>query len=261
MKWNSARGRGRTLLALVVVVATWTLPSCREVPAPEGGVQALAPLLLPSPGLVAGDTMRDSTGVVAPLRLVAFGANGDTLNDVAATFVALDTGAHVSGVLLIGDTPGKSVRIVGSTAGLQTQPATVKVTVSPDTLLAVDSAIYRRTYSLLSGDTVATSPEMATAVMHRSGTTLTGVEAVVVRYTIEKAPAGNGQAATLELMNGSTVSSRDTTDATGRASRTARLRVTALNTFTSDTAFVTATASYRGRSLGTVRFTLIFTKQ
>lgn len=253
-----SRGTSR-LLVLVLAIAAWTMPSCRDIPAPEGGIQALAPLRFPSPGLVAGDTMRDSTGVVAPLTLVAFDIAGDTVRDVPATFVVIDTGAHLVGSLLIGDTPGRTVRVIGGAGGLQTQPASVKVTLSPDTLVAVDSAIYRKTYSLLSGDTIATSPEMAAKVLHREGAS--GVEAVVVRYDIERAPASNGNGPTVVLMSGSTPSSRDTTDNTGRAARTARLRLTALSGFTSDTVLVTATASYRGRALGTVTFTVIFTSQ
>ncbi|HJQ19937.1 MAG TPA: hypothetical protein VJ867_06265 [Gemmatimonadaceae bacterium] len=251
--------RGMPFAGAVMLAIAWTLPSCRDVPAPEGGVQSLAPLVFPSPGLVAGDTMRDSLGLAAPLRLIAFGVDGDTLYNVEATFVALDSGAHLDGAFLIGDTPGKTVRIIGSTQVLQTQPASVKVTLSPDTLIAVDSAIYRKTYSVALADTIVTSPELGTIVQHLGGATPTGVDAVIVRYTIEKAPAGSGGAPTLVLMSGSTPSSRDTTDATGHASRTARLRITALTSFATDTALVSATASYRGKPLGVVTFTLIFT--
>lgn len=246
--------------AAAVMLLAWTLPSCRDVPAPEEGVAAIAPLQFPSPGLVVGDTMRDSTGAVVPLSIVAFDAAGDTLQGVQATFVVLDTGAHVVGDLLIGDKESKSVRVVGSAGALQTRPATITVTLSPDTLVAVDSAIYRKTYSVASFDTVATSPDMGVKVQHRA--TGTGVEAVIVRYEIERAPpvisAGTGP--TLVLMSGTTPSSRDTTDSNGQAGRSARLRVLAIKPGT-DTAYVTASASYRGQSIGTVRFTLIFINQ
>ncbi|HMC56310.1 MAG TPA: hypothetical protein VKH19_14105 [Gemmatimonadaceae bacterium] len=246
-----------------MLAAAWTLPSCRDVPAPEDGIAALAPLSFPLPGLVAGDTMRDSTGAVAPLTVVAFDNDADTVHNVQATFVVLDTGAHLSGVLLIGDTQGKAVRVIGSAGALQTQPATVKVTLSPDTLVAVDSAIYHRTYTVgpPKFDTTATSPDMAVTIQH-DGTPPTGVEAVIVRYEIERAPplVSGATGPSLILMSGTTPSSRDTTDATGRAARSARLRVLAINPIT-DTAIVTATASYRGQSIGVVRFTLIFVNQ
>ena len=85
----------RKVIAVTFGAVGWWLVSCRDVPAPEGGVASLAPLRLPSPGVVAGDTMRDSVGLAAPLTVVAYAVNGDTLKNITASFVALDTGAHV----------------------------------------------------------------------------------------------------------------------------------------------------------------------
>jgi hypothetical protein len=242
----------------VIGAVGWWLVSCRDIPAPEGGVLSVSPVLLPSPGLVAGDTMRDSTGLVAPLRVIAYGVTGDTLRSISATFVALDTGAHLSGALLIGDKEGKTVRVIGTVQSVQTQPVSVKVTLAPDTLMAADSVLQRRSYSLTSGDTVV-SADLATLVTHRVGNS--GVEAVIVRYLIERAPPGNGNGPTLLLLNGVVPSDRDTTDASGRAARTARFRLAAKSAFASDTASVSATASYRGRTIGRVLFTLIFRVQ
>lgn len=252
------RGARRAVLAACGVVGWW-LVSCREVQTPEEGILSLSPVRLPSPGLVQGDTMRDSLGLVAPLRVVGYGVAGDSLANVAATFVALDTGAHLDGALLIGDKAGTTVRVIGSVAAIQTQPASVKVTLSPDTLMAADSVIHHRTYALITGDTVVNA-ELRTSVLHRSGATTSGVVAVVVRYLIESAPTGINNEPTVVLLIPSTnvPSNRDTTDASG-ASRTARLRLLAMNTFTTDTALISATASYAGRQIGRVLFTLIFT--
>lgn len=256
---RAPRRDARTLVALLAGLAIWTAWACRDIPSPPGGVQSLGPLLLPSPGLVAGDTMRDSAGAVAPLGLIAFGVNGDTIRNVPATFVALDTGAHLAGALLVGDRAGLSVRVVGSAEGLQTQPATVRVTLSPDTLVGIDSGVYRVRYSLIAGDTISTSPDLVAKAMHREGSTSSSVEAVVVRYSIDRAPpAAGGRGPSVVLLGGSGPSSRDTTDAGGAALR-ARLRLLPLQTFTSDTVLVSATASYRGRPLGKVTFTVIFT--
>jgi hypothetical protein len=185
--------------------------------------------------------------------------NGDTLKNVTASFVALDTGAHVSGVWLIGDSVGKTVRVIGSAAALQTQPVSVKITTSPDTMVPADSTLHRKTYSLITGDTVINTADLATFVRHRPST---GVEAVVVRYSILRAPGGNpAKGPTLLLLNGVTPSNRDTSDANGRAARTARLRLLAKDTVAVDTAIVSATSSYRGRTLGLVTFVLVFTRQ
>lgn len=244
-----------------VCALAWWLVSCRDLPAPEGGILSLSPVRLPAPGLVVGDTMRDSTGMVAPLTVTAYGVSGEVVPDAPVTFVVIDTapGAHLVGPLLIGDSAGTVVRVVGSTAAIQTQPVSVKVTLSPDTMVAADSIVHRREYSLIAGDTVVDA-NLATTVLHRAATS-SGVEAVIVRYAIEKMPAGANNAETVILLNGPVPSGRDTSDATGRASRVARLRVAAKSTFATDTALVSATASYAGRAIGRILFTLVYTRQ
>lgn len=255
--------RMRKAITAILAAAAWWLVSCRDVPAPEGGVFSISALVLPSPGLVAGDTLRDSTGLASPLRVVAYDVAGDTVQNAIPTFVVLDTGAHMSGALLVGDSVGRTVRVVGSVAALQTQPVPVKITLSPDTLVAADSIVHHKTYALVGGDTVVNSADLATIVRHVVASQLgAGVEAVIVRYSIDKAPPGDAtKGPTLVLMNVTIPSSRDTTDATGRAARTARLRLAPLVNLASDSAFVRATASYRGRTIGVVQFTLIFTSQ
>lgn len=251
------RDARRTVLA-VLGAATWWLASCRDIPAPDNGILSISGILLPSPGLVAGDTMRDSTGLAAPLRLIAFAASGQPIDpQPVPVFVALDTGALVSGQWLIGSREGSSVRIVGGVGSLQSQVAIVKVTLSPDTIAAADSTQHTKTYTLVAGDTVVNSAELATRVVHR-GTTDSGVEAVIVRYTIARAPPGNGMGPTVVLVSGNASSARDTTDAGGRASRVARLRLATLTSAAPETTAVSATASYRGRALGTVQFIVIF---
>ena len=239
----------------------WCLIGCRELPAPEGGILSLSPIMLPSPGLVAGDTMRDSSGSVAPLRVTAYAVDGQPLApQPEAAFVVLDTGAHLAGALLVGDSVGRTVRVVGTVGSFQTQLATVKVTALPDTLIPADSLVFRKSYSLISGDTVATSPDLSVLVRHVTPSA-TGVEAVIVNYSIDRAPTGNGQGPTVVLTSGTMRSSRDTTDASGRAARTARLRLVALSAFGAYTVAVSVTSSYRGRILGTVQFLVIYMKQ
>jgi hypothetical protein len=254
-----AGGSGvRRIVVSLAVVGVWMV-SCRDIPAPVDGVHAVGPLRLPSPGLVAGDTMRDSTGAVAAIDVVVYGIDGEPLvPQPAKTFILLDTLARLEGATLIGTSTGQ-LRIVGSVGAVQTRPDTVPVTLSPDTLVlaANDSLLHRVTYNIAT-DTVVNSPGLNVDARHL-GATSTGVEAVVVKYAIVKAPAGT--APTLLLMNSNVISGRDTTDGQGRASRVARLRLAALSTFVSDTAAVSATASYRGRVLGTVTFTIVYTKQ
>lgn len=244
--------------AIVVATFGWYLLSCTEVPTPEGGGVSISTVRRPSPGLVAGDTLRDSTGLVAPLSVIAYGLDDQPLDpQPAVTFVSLDTIARLAGNYLIGNTTG-TARVVGIVGSLQTRVDSIPVTLSPDTIVGSDSVLHRVSYTL-AGDTVVNSGELGTLVQHRLPTT-SPVQAVVVRYAITKAPVGNS-APTALIVTGNRASDRDTTDTQGKASRVARLRLGALSSFVVDTVMVDATASYRGRTLGVVTFTVIFTKQ
>ena len=248
--------RRATLAACVALIAA----ACRDIPAPPGGVLSLSRVILPSPGVVAGDTLRDSAGVAVPVRVIAFGNDGEPLAaPPIPEFLVLGAGAHLVDSLLVGDTPGTRVGVIASVASLQTQPESVTVILRPDTLVPADSTRHLRTFALL-GDTVVTSAELSTIVHHHADADTTEVPAVVVYYQLVSAPEGNGNGPTVVLMNGSTPSARDTTSATGRASRTVRLRIAAFAGVL-DSAVVHATASHRGVSLGTVEFTIVFQRQ
>jgi hypothetical protein len=248
-------------LAVVALCATaWWFASCRDIAAPEGGVFAISRVMLPSPGLVVGDTMRDSTGIAAPLRLVAYDVDGKPITpDPAVVYTTLDTLSQANGAWLIGKAAGTS-RVVGTTSGLQSKTDTVYVTLAPDTLIAADSSVHHVKYSLLKGDTSIAIAELAARVVHLP---TTGVQAVIVRYKVERAPNAKSNAgSTVLFSNGNAATARDTTDAAGRSGVAARIRILALaNSGQGDTAIFSATASYRGRTLGKVQFFVIFTTQ
>ena len=239
-----------------VVVAIAFAMSCREVPAPEGGVHAISRLILPAPGLVAGDTLRDSLGVAAALDVVAYGVDNEPLDpQPERTFVVLDTGAHLEGGrFLVGEDAGTTVRVVGTVGSLQTQPVSVKVTLAPDTIVPADSIVHHVFYTI-PPDTAAQTA-LSVNVRNRPGNA--GIEAVVGRFTVDRAPPSINGTPTVVLLNGSTVSTRDTTESNGRASRVARLRLAAIAAPGLDTVVVNATTAYRGVSLGTVQFIIVF---
>ncbi|HET9455005.1 MAG TPA: hypothetical protein VFO66_12035 [Gemmatimonadaceae bacterium] len=251
--------RCAAVAALVLVAA------CRDIPTPPGGVQAISRVLLPSPGLVVGDTMRDSLGVVAPLRVVAFDANGDTIAAPGVTFTLLDTTATlVNGDILIGRSTGVA-RLIATVAGLQTRLDTARVTLLPDTIVRADSVRHRRIVSgdrLLAGDTSFSSGDLTVIVQSRAGDGATGVDAVVVHYTITRAPASGpgGSGPTVVFIGGGATTARDTTASGGRAAKSIRLRIPGQPQLP-DSAQVAATASYRGQTLGTVQFTIVFQTQ
>lgn len=253
----------RGFITVVLGVSTVWASSCRDMPAPEGGVLSLSGIQLPLPGVVVGDSMRDSLGVVAPLRVIAYGADGRPVDpQPLASFVALDTGAHLEGAFLVGDDAGTTVRLRGTVEGLQTQVATVLVTLRPDTIVAADSTRHVRRFLLTTQDSVINSADLNVIVQNRNGTAVASVDAVIVRYSIVRAlPESPGKGPTIMLMSGNVPSSRDTTSGGGRAARVARLRNGSFSSTPPDSAIVEATAAHRGRSLGTVRFTIVFTNQ
>lgn len=246
--------RERVVLAAAMLAAA--VASCRDVPAPEGGVFSVSALLLPSPAVVVGDTMRDSAGAAAPLRLVAYGVNGEPLDPQPTTnFVVLDATAHVvGGAYLVGDASG-TVRVVGNAGGVQSVPQLVLVTAEPDTLVPSDSTHQVRTFTF-PVDT-AVNADLIVQVRSAAGA---GVDGVIVRYEITRSPPAVGSGATVVLLNSGVPSSRDTTSGGGTASRTLRFRLAAAAPAT-DSATVTASAAYRGLSIGVVQFTVVFKAQ
>jgi hypothetical protein len=247
---------------IVVAALAASVAGCRDIPAPDGGVQSLSRVALPSPGLVVGDTMRDSLGNVAPLRVIAYDANGDTIASPAATFILFDTTASLDGDVLVGEHTGRA-RVIATVAGLQSRVDTVTVTLRPDTIVS-DSTRYVRLVPVTTADTTFVSPDLAVIVQNREGTAASGVDAVVVTYTLTRSPPGHpsGTGPTVVFAGGTTTPVRDTTSGGGRAARAIRLREAALPQLQgTDSAMVTATASYRGQSLGTVTFTIVFQTQ
>jgi hypothetical protein len=109
--------------------------ACIDLSAPKGAA-SISVLQLPSLFVVRGDVMRDSTGVPAKPRVVAYDGNGNAVPDVEADFFITDSGpaAHfgTDGVL-VGDKLG-TVRVIGQIGNLQTPVTQIPVTVEPTTI-------------------------------------------------------------------------------------------------------------------------------
>jgi hypothetical protein len=243
----------RRVVAAVIAIAA-AVASCRPIPAPANGVLSVSEVQLPSPGVVVGDTMRDTAGNVAPLRVYAFGVGGqaDTLQDAAVQFVLLDSGAHMApGGYLIGDSVRSAVRVVGSVASLQTSPAPVNITLRPDSIgSALTTAIPTVSFDPLDSTAAANySTALAANVVSLDSVPPPGVQSVIVRWAITYQPAASVAGAVSAVLvdpsgNQSTI---DTTDANGQATRRVRVRPQAPTT--PDSVIVTVTAQYRGVQL------------
>jgi hypothetical protein len=128
--------RGRTLLG--VAVASIAL-ACGDVPTLPGGIAFITPVIAPSPSIAWGDTLRDSLGRAAPLRVFAIGRGGDTIRTITVRYLltSLNTGATLAGegLLVAADTLG-SLRLVAQVTSadgvpVQLQSAELSIPVVP----------------------------------------------------------------------------------------------------------------------------------
>jgi len=216
MKWRSL---------LPGIVAGAVALSCGEVPTLDEGIAYISPIILPAPAVAIGDTLRDSLGVATPLRIEAFGRNGEQLADPAATFLPTVVPSPITindaGFVTASDTVStvQTVQLVGRVGNkLQTTTASLLVVPKADSLARTTSEEVEA--ALPAADTI----RVTVTGVNRSGTRV-GVPGIIVRYRIARA-YGSGDMTALLTMDGGTASGPDsqaavdTTDASGVASRT-----------------------------------------
>lgn len=172
------------------VVALALALACGEVPTLPGGVAYITPILLPSPSVAVGDTLRDSLGRVAPIRIIALGRDStDTIRTVVRRFVltSLNTGALLGGDgILVAPESLLTLRIVGQVTDgtgkgalqLQTPEVTLEVVPLADSIASVPTV----------RDTAKVLPPITVLPVSVTGTGPRGVRAGVggirVRYRI-----------------------------------------------------------------------------
>jgi len=242
------------IATILVVIGAVIGVACVDMSAPKGAA-SISGLQLPSPSVVVGDVMRDSTGAPATLSVIAYDANGAKITDLATQFFVTDTGApatlDASGMLT--GTKLGTVHVVGQIGALQTPVAAIPVTVAPK-LIARTAATIDTIRAPLSTD----STQRAHADI---GVTVSGdssdqkAAGFIVKYTLVYAPATSSTSKSPAVFlagDQGTASTVDTTDASGLASRSvvvvsAFLADPALLAGTKvDSAVVTAQTSYKG---------------
>ena len=215
-------------LALVVL-------SCGEVPTLPGGVAYISPVILASPAVALGDTLRDSLGVVTPLKLFAIDAEGDTIPSVTPLFVVTTVpgpSVHLTPTnLAIGDSV-RSAQIVGQVGTrLQTPVALLEVVRQPDSI-AASSATNARFPAPSAGTVTPVVPlEVSVTSPPTATTARAGVRSIIVRYAVTRIFPASASIpdTTLVLIDDSGrfrlptgLTSVDTTDVAGSASRQIR---------------------------------------
>lgn len=241
-----------TILAVIGAVIG---VACVDMSAPKGPA-SISALQLPSPSVVIGDVMRDSTGAPAKLSVIAYDANGAKLSDVATQFFVTDTGApatvDASGVVT--GTKAGTVHVVGQVGALQTPVASILITVAPKLIARADTITRVDT---VHASTDTTQRDAVAAAVKVSGDSGVGAAGFIVKYTLVHAPPTKSTSKTPAVFlvdDQSNPSTVDTTDASGQASR----KVVVVGAFLADTtlasllsgkpdsAVVTAQTSYKG---------------
>jgi hypothetical protein len=196
---------------------------------------------LPSPSVVIGDSLRDTTGAIAVPTVRLFNYRGEEIAPDAVRFYSADAGVSIDSIsgVISGDslrsTPARIVAAVGSLQALQS----VDVTLRPDGVVAVDGRDTLQ-YSLLDS-TLNISSQLTVKVIHGTPPADSAVRSYIVSFAV----VSGGDPRLAELVNGGKASTVDTTDASGVAGRAVRLRPGHL-TAAVDSVVVNATVKYRG---------------
>lgn len=211
-----------------------------------------------APSVVVGDSLRDTLGVVRPVRATAFDASGNPAAGAAFSYRALDRGVLLDSVtgLLVGDSVRATpVRIVAQTGALQSAVIPIFVVPRPDTLIAV-SALDTLAFSL-TDSTVNVSDALSVRLRHVIAQGEAPGDSAVAAYVVSFAIATPADTLVARLVDDSGRPSRvDTTDQNGVAGRKVRLRPASA---AADSVVVLATARYRGTPVAgsSVRLVLV----
>jgi hypothetical protein len=228
----------RAAKSIAAVAALWLAVSCLDIASPVPSIASITPVLLPTPSVVVNDVSRDTSGQVQPLRVFAFGPNGDTLRDVVVRFFAVDTthGLHVDSVTGIasGDSLSPSAHVVArvtpSSGKGVIQTALVLLPVVPTPVSATKGADTVFQFDATATDTFSTtllSPPLLVTVNGHADTT---IQSYVVSYELVRLPPSKNGEPTVVLTNSS---GRDSTVAitntSGQASGYLRIRLQAID--------------------------------
>ena len=193
-----------------------------DMSAPKGAT-SISVLQLPSPSVVAGDSMRDSLGVVKPITVIAYDGAGFPILDAVAQIFVTDTTkfAHITpAAILVGDSVGQA-RLTGQVGGLQTPGIGVPVTYRPAKILAGAPAAPLVPVPGTDSATSLASSTVNTLVRSLQDSASQGI---IVRFKITYLPtnkSGTTRVVAYLAGDGNVPQSRDTTDASGSA----RIRV------------------------------------
>jgi hypothetical protein len=270
------RGRHRRAAGAVGALALAVVASatCTKVPTDPKVVFSLAVDSLPSPSVVAGDTLRDTNGIATPLSGRAYNIQNQVLPNIHVQFLSLSPSqlGVTAANFAIGTPSGDSlVRVLADANGLQSLPFNVPVVLKPTNLMFADSdSISAMSLSLTSPDSDISVP-LNVFLIHQPDTA--GADSVTRSYIVHyqivypaSAAGGKGLPSDTTLpaylieADGQPART-DTTDGNGMGSRQVQFSVAQFAPKSKDSIVVTATAAYRDSAVAgsPLRFVIHYT--
>jgi hypothetical protein len=216
----------RRWLPASVLAAGVALIACVELSGPQSGLSAISPIMAAWPSVVLNDQLRDSFGIVAPLRIDVFDGDGNQVDDAEVRFIVLDTGLTVQsdGVAVgtkIRTAPARVVAQVRRGGDLlQTPELEIDVVPLPDSVApSGDTTFAAKTFPITDPAAVTSDPLIVKVVSRgTAGSTPIGVRSWIVGYEIVDEPPGiNGLHTAVFSGAGEAQVTSDTTDASGVA--------------------------------------------
>jgi hypothetical protein len=237
-----SRPAARAVLLAFFALIGIGVGACTDVSGSSTSVLSLEFDSLPSPSVVVGDTLRDTTGAVVHPVVRAFNFNGEEIIPTPVFFLSPDSGVTVdsaTGIVTADSLRTTPARIVATVGNLQASQK-VDVTLRPDLLQAInalDSLSYSPTDSTLN-----ISVPMQVRLSHGVAPDDSAVKSYIVSFAI----VAQSDPRLGELVNDAGAASVvDTTDANGIAGRKIRLHSLFIAA-PSDSIVINATAKYRG---------------
>jgi hypothetical protein len=226
------------------VIAIAAAYACTHITDSSTAVLSIEFDSLPAPGVVLGDSLRDTTGAVVHPVVRAFNFRGGEIAQAPVWFQSADSGVSVDSAsgIIVGDSlisnPARIVATVGQLQAIQR----VDVTLRPDLIQAQNGEDTLK-YSF-ADTTKDISAELQVKLTHGIAPNDSLVKSWIVSFTIVYQPDPQ----LTELVNDAgKPSAVDTTSTSGIAGRKIRLHPRFLaSTTTVDSVVINATARYRG---------------
>jgi hypothetical protein len=255
----------RMRAVMLALVAATVAAACAEVnlgPNVPASI-TFAPVL--APAIAIGDSLRDANGVAVPIRAAVLNQDGDTLRDAVVTYTYVDINNDTA--LVIDPVTGfvfarkaltnATTARIAARVGLNLQTVrTLALTTRPDSIDRIGQTAID-TFRVTVPDTSATlntSPLLTLTVRHKDTTktpvAVTNVAGWLVKYTLlYPSNPNNDSTRSVFLVNENRrASSIDTTDGSGIAGRSVRVRSGAFPSGTApDSAVVEVSVTFRGQ--------------